>query len=227
MHVQAKSTHFVSLRWNSRESGGTHDKDGFVLSAHPGRSQGRPRTTSSSQLISQIGLPDRVSQQCPVSREHDAHGGGGREFHPRTTATLTAPRCMRSLAVPCASGICARALTGRRPTGRPRGLSARCSLAGPTQRSTATAASVRVRLTAGCGPTTITADIRLSATSRQSLDYSSEPGPTLSVLTPSLGVFQGALTRRSTSSAMPSIGRRSWARESRSRRVIVRSSRLW
>jgi len=40
-----------------RERGGTHDKDGFVLSAHPGKSQGRPRTTSSSQLISQNGLP--------------------------------------------------------------------------------------------------------------------------------------------------------------------------
>jgi hypothetical protein len=40
-----------------RERGGTHDKDGFVLSAHPGKSQGRPRTTSSSQLIGQNGLP--------------------------------------------------------------------------------------------------------------------------------------------------------------------------
>jgi Integrase core domain len=36
-----------------------------VLSAHPGKSQGRPRTTSSAQLISQNGLPDRVSQQQP------------------------------------------------------------------------------------------------------------------------------------------------------------------
>ena len=36
-----------------------------MLSAHPGESQGRPRTTSSAQLISQNGLPDRVSQQQP------------------------------------------------------------------------------------------------------------------------------------------------------------------
>jgi hypothetical protein len=40
-----------------------------VLSAHPGKSQGRPRTTSSSQLISQNGLPVRVSQQRPSGPE--------------------------------------------------------------------------------------------------------------------------------------------------------------
>ena len=39
--------------------------DGFVLSAHPDKSQGRPRTTSSSQLISQKGLPNRVSHNAP------------------------------------------------------------------------------------------------------------------------------------------------------------------
>ena len=38
-----------------------------MLSAHRGWSQGRPRTTPSSQLISHIGLPDRVSQQSPLS----------------------------------------------------------------------------------------------------------------------------------------------------------------
>jgi transposase InsO family protein len=40
-----------------------------VLAAHRGKSQGRPRTTSSSQLISQNGLPVRVSQQRPKSPE--------------------------------------------------------------------------------------------------------------------------------------------------------------
>jgi Integrase core domain len=40
-----------------------------VLSAHPGKSQGRPRTTPSAQLISQNGLPDRVSQQQPQHPE--------------------------------------------------------------------------------------------------------------------------------------------------------------
>ena len=39
-----------------------------MLSAHRDKSQGRPRTTSSSQLISQIGLPVRVSQG-PISPE--------------------------------------------------------------------------------------------------------------------------------------------------------------
>ena len=34
-----------------------------------GTSQGRPRTTSSSQLISHDGLPDRVSQQRPLFPE--------------------------------------------------------------------------------------------------------------------------------------------------------------
>jgi hypothetical protein len=40
-----------------------------VLSAHPDKSQGRPRTTPSSRLISQSGLPDRVSQQRPLFPE--------------------------------------------------------------------------------------------------------------------------------------------------------------
>lgn len=51
MHIQSESAHgppFVDLE---RERGGTHDKDGFVLSAHRDKSQGRPRTTPSSQLI--------------------------------------------------------------------------------------------------------------------------------------------------------------------------------
>jgi transposase InsO family protein len=37
-----------------------------VLSAHRGKSQGRPATTSSSQLISQNGLPVRASQRPHV-----------------------------------------------------------------------------------------------------------------------------------------------------------------
>ena len=37
-----------------------------MLSAHRGKSQGRPATTSSSQLISQNGLPVRVSQRPHV-----------------------------------------------------------------------------------------------------------------------------------------------------------------
>src|SRR3954467_14885731 len=69
MHVQSQSSHHAPLVDVDRERGGTHDKDGYVLSAHRGKSQGRPRTTSSSQLISQNGLPDRISQQGPMSPE--------------------------------------------------------------------------------------------------------------------------------------------------------------
>lgn len=47
-----------------------------MLSAHRGKSQGRPRTTSSSQLIGHIGLPVRVSHQRPVSRKHECSRRG-------------------------------------------------------------------------------------------------------------------------------------------------------
>ncbi len=47
-----------------------------MLSAHRGKSQGRPRTTSSSQLIGYIGLPVRVSHQRPVSRKHECSRRG-------------------------------------------------------------------------------------------------------------------------------------------------------
>jgi Integrase core domain len=69
MHIQSKPSHGPPLVDLERERGGTHDNDGFVLSAHPDKSQGRPRTTPSSRLISQSGLPDRVSQQRPSFRE--------------------------------------------------------------------------------------------------------------------------------------------------------------
>jgi Integrase core domain len=65
MHVQPHSTHNSPFVDNERERGGTHDKDGFVLSAHRDKSQGRPRTTPSSQLIGYDGLPVRVSQPWP------------------------------------------------------------------------------------------------------------------------------------------------------------------
>lgn len=59
--------------------------------------------------------------------------------------------------------------------GKAERLSAPCSVAGPTQRSTARAPSARPHLTAGSGITTINDDTQLSATSRRSLDSSSEP----------------------------------------------------
>jgi hypothetical protein len=69
MNIQPEPAHDPPLIDGRRERGGTHDTDGFVLSAHRDRSQGRPRTTSSSQLIGYDGLPDRVSQQRPLFPE--------------------------------------------------------------------------------------------------------------------------------------------------------------
>jgi hypothetical protein len=69
MDIQPEPAHHTPLVEVERERGGTHDTDGYVLSAHRDKSQGRPRTTPSSQLISQNGLPDRVSQQRPMSPE--------------------------------------------------------------------------------------------------------------------------------------------------------------
>jgi hypothetical protein len=76
MHIQPQSPHHTPFLDDERERGGTHDNDGFVLSAHREKSQGRPRTTSSSQLISQIGLPDRVSQQGAMSPDPEGSRQG-------------------------------------------------------------------------------------------------------------------------------------------------------
>ena len=116
-----------------RERGGTHDKDGFVLSAHRERSQGRPRTTSSSQLISQNGLPDpRLPTKAPCPRSAKAPGRAGRQFHLPTTARPTAPPSTPSPAARSASATCAPGPTGPGPTARPNASSAPCSPAGPT-----------------------------------------------------------------------------------------------
>jgi hypothetical protein len=76
MNIQPKPAHHAPFVEVERERGGTHDRDGFVLSAHRDESQGRPRTTPSSQLISQNGLPDRVSQQRPISPEPEGSRQG-------------------------------------------------------------------------------------------------------------------------------------------------------
>ena len=67
--------------------------------------------------------------------------------------------------------------------GRRSASSARCSVAGPTARSTATPRSGPQRLTDGSGTTTIEDDTQPSATNRPSLASPSEE-PTCSVLTP-------------------------------------------
>ena len=66
MHIHPERSHPSLLSSTRRERGGTHDKDGFVLAAHPGKSQGRPANNAGSQLISQNGLPIRVSQKPHV-----------------------------------------------------------------------------------------------------------------------------------------------------------------
>jgi transposase InsO family protein len=40
-----------------------------VLAAHPGESQGRPKTTSSSQLIVSTGLPSHAPPESPGTRD--------------------------------------------------------------------------------------------------------------------------------------------------------------
>src|SRR3954451_5283841 len=89
MDIQPEPAHHTPLIEVERERGGTHDKDGYVLSAHRDKSQGRPRTTSSSQLISQIGLPVRVSQRPHIPGATKTPGRPGQQFHPPTTPSAT------------------------------------------------------------------------------------------------------------------------------------------
>ena len=42
MNVHPNEAHDLSFRLSSEGEGGQSDKDGFVLAAHPGKSQGRP-----------------------------------------------------------------------------------------------------------------------------------------------------------------------------------------
>jgi len=51
MHVHPDEPHRPSLLDDNTGSRRASDKDGYVLTAHPGRSQGRPRTTPGSQPI--------------------------------------------------------------------------------------------------------------------------------------------------------------------------------
>ena len=79
------------------------------------------------------------------------------------------------------SSTSALVLAARRPMARPSASSARCSPAGPTERSTATAPNVPQPVTAGSATTTITDDTQPSATNRPSLASTSGPtflGPT-------------------------------------------------
>jgi hypothetical protein len=83
MNIQPEPAHSSPFVDDERERGGTRDKDGFVLSAHPGKSQGRPRTTSSSQLISQNGLP---RPRLPTKPQHP-----GARCSPRGRTAVSCP----------------------------------------------------------------------------------------------------------------------------------------
>lgn len=75
MQIQTEPAHtspFVDQQGGS--AAGHTTNGGYVLTSHPGRSQGGHEQTSSSELVSQNGLPIRVSQQRPMSRELDARG---------------------------------------------------------------------------------------------------------------------------------------------------------
>ena len=115
------------LSSTERERGGTHDSDGFVLSAHPGKSQGRPRTTSSSQLISQNGLPIRVSQQAPCPGSTMLTAGPDAVSSPDNgsayRSTLHALAC-RALGI---RHLRTRPYRPAAPTARPNASSAPCS----------------------------------------------------------------------------------------------------
>jgi hypothetical protein len=150
--------------------GGAHDKDGSVLSAHRVKSQGRPRTTSSSQLISQIGLPVRVLPSTPLSRKHHAPAGVGRQFHAPTTAAPTSRPSTRSPAARSDSATSAPGRAGRRQTGKQSASSAHYRTTGPTAPSTPQAKNAHAHLTAGSRTTTIDADTQPSATNPRSAE---------------------------------------------------------
>ncbi len=62
----------------NQQPGAGHDTDGYVLAAQPGESQGRPKTTSSSQLIVFGGLPCHAPPEKPRDRPIDSRPDPGR-----------------------------------------------------------------------------------------------------------------------------------------------------
>jgi hypothetical protein len=68
MHVDPDEPHLappLHARTKRQGGGGRSDNDGYVLAAQPGESQGRPKTTSSSQLIVSGGLPFHAPPESP------------------------------------------------------------------------------------------------------------------------------------------------------------------
>ena len=118
-----------------RERGGTLDNDGFVLSAHRGKSQGRPRTTSSSQLISQIGLPNRISQKPHVPGTRRLPAGPDGSFIPRQRQVLHRPTRSPRRSPSSRPATSASRPTRRAGTGRSNASSARWKTNGRTAAS--------------------------------------------------------------------------------------------
>ena len=122
-------------------------------------------------------LPDEKRRQrsrscAALSLSTSAMGCRSRSSS-RTTGRPTSRPSTRSPAERSGSATYAPGLGDPRRMGRQRDSSARCSPAGPTERSTATAQNARQPLTAGYGSTTIDDHTAPSATSRPSLDSTS------------------------------------------------------
>src|SRR4051794_12110494 len=114
MNIQPEPAHRPPLVDDRRERGGTHDTDRFVLSAHRERSQGRPRTTPSSQLIGYDGLPVPVSQQRPFVPEPEGFQWRRTAVSsPDNTWTYTRNRGLRELLA--ARGLRHRTIPPRTP----------------------------------------------------------------------------------------------------------------
>ena len=84
MHIEPEPPHRTSLiDTTTWERGGTHDNDGFVLAAHPGKSQGRPRmNVELSAHLSERPARPHLPQR-PMSRATYAPEVAGRSFIPR------------------------------------------------------------------------------------------------------------------------------------------------
>jgi hypothetical protein len=68
----------VCLVDNSGSSRRANDNYGFALAAQPGKSQGRPTSSSGSQPITSDGLPSHLLQGSPPSRSAEATTTTGR-----------------------------------------------------------------------------------------------------------------------------------------------------
>jgi hypothetical protein len=68
MNIQPNRSHHNTSnasRVNTTGELRANDTDGFALEAQPGKSQGRPLTSTGSKPIAQIGLPNMRSPKAP------------------------------------------------------------------------------------------------------------------------------------------------------------------